>query len=104
MPPTDGEEYSGALMAKYREISREVTRDEMARCLNGAEHKRTLEDHERRITDVETKIEDGLKRVYDKLDGINDKREDQKEKKATNYMDWLQLVAIILLGVILKTN
>lgn len=100
----DGEEYSGALVAKYKEISREIARDEMARCLNGAEHKRTLEDHERRISDVETKIEDGLKRVYDKLDGINEKRETQKEQKATNYMDWLQILAIIVLGIILKTN
>lgn len=100
----DGEEYSGALIAKYKEISREVARDEMARCMNGADHKRRIEDHERRITDVETKIEDGLKRVYDKLDTINDKRENQKDNRSTNYMDWLQILAIILLGVILKTN
>lgn len=93
----DGEEYSGALVAKYKEISREIARDEMARCMNGVEHKRSIEDHERRITDVETKIEDGLKRVYEKLEARDD-------KKSTNLMDWLQLLAIIILGVLLKTN
>ena len=59
----DGEDYSGLMTAKVKDIATTVCRDEMGRCILGNNNKNRIENLEGSVEDMKGTIADGFKEI-----------------------------------------
>ena len=59
----DGEDYSGLMTAKVKDIATTVCRDEMSRCMLGNNNKNRIENLEGSVEDMKGTIADGFKEI-----------------------------------------
>jgi hypothetical protein len=90
----DGEDYSGLMTSKIKDIATTACREEMGRCMLGHDNEKSIKNLEGEVEDLRTDIKTGFKEITDNMKA-------DKEKKDNKIWDIVQIVVTMILTAVI---